>query len=357
MIEPDPPVASPLGRLLEPHLGAVAASQLLATVKARAHAAEPSPAHDTAPRALLAEALGLLLFHDLLARVPTGRAYVDDRRARGEHVVFDHGAVRTVAAACGALPRGEGALTRVLLPLGYTLRDVYPLPRLRMTGRAYAHEDDAEGLPQYFVAELHPEQFSPSFQATVARVVGASRDPLSTTDLADLEELARAGELPFARAQSLLPRLVACFGRQHAAPTWSDYLALAQESPEMAWISTEGNAFNHATDRVSDLEAVVAAQRALGRPIKDRIEVSRSGRVLQTAFRADRVLRTFAPGDGASQDGEAHEVPGSFYEMIQRAPLPASTGEPARLDLAFDAANATGIFGMTSGAPNGASPT
>jgi hypothetical protein len=112
----------------------------------------------------------------------------------------------------------------------------------------------------------------------------------------------------------------------------------------MAWISTEGNAFNHATDRVADLAAVAQAQRDLGRPIKDRIEVSASGRVQQTAFRADPVRRRFASDDGWVE----HEVPGSFYEFIQRHPPPGPPGQATGLDLAFDTGNATGIFGMTA---------
>lgn len=38
------------------------------------------------------------------------------------------------------------------------------------------------------------------------------------------------------------------------------------------------------------------------------------------------------------------EVPGSFFEFIERAPLPGET----RLDLAFDTNNAQGIFKMTA---------
>ena len=143
---------------------------------------------------------------------------------------------------------------------------------------------------------------------------------------------------------ALLPQLVACFDRQHAEPHWTDYQTLLAESPEMAWISTEGNAFNHATDRVTDLVALAQAQRDVGRPIKDRIEVSASGRVQQTAFRADPVRRRFVGDTGWIE----RDVPGSFYEFIQRAPLPAALGQTMGLDLAFDAGNATGIFGMTA---------
>ncbi len=111
--------------------------------------------------------------------------------------------------------------------------------------------------------------------------------------------------------------------------------------------ATEGNAFNHATDRVADLDAVVGEQRRLGRALKDKIEVSRSGRVRQTAFRADPVSRAFVGDDGAEL---RKVVPGSFFEFIQREPMIDPETGQARLDLAFDSGNAQGIFKMTAGA-------
>lgn len=294
-----------------------------------------------ATRAVLAQALNILLFADLMDRVPTARAYVADCQAAGRKLVFDHGALRTVALeGMGALPAGEAAITRVLLPLGYRMNEVYPLDRLGMTGRSYTHADYPEDLPQFFLSELHPERFSDGFAATVARVTVSSRDPLDASAKALLARLATEGELPLEDAQALLPALVRCFDRQHADPTLADYELLLAESAEMAWIATEGNAFNHATDRVPDLSALVDAEKAIGRPLKETVEVSRSGRVLQTAYRADRITRPFVGADGKTM---AREVPGSFFEFIQRAKLP-----DGRLDLAFDASNAQGIFKMTA---------
>ena len=135
-------------------------------------------AGDLVSRELLAQALALVLFQQLLDRVPTGRAYVDDCSSQGQKVVFDHGAVRTVAWPCGALPRGEAAISRVLRPLGYAMAAVYPLPRLGMTGRAWRHRDWPEDLPQFFVSEFHPERFSSAVQAVVDRVVCAMLVPL-----------------------------------------------------------------------------------------------------------------------------------------------------------------------------------
>jgi hypothetical protein len=297
------------------------------------------PVGETVSRAEMAQALNMALFYDLHERVPEGHDYVQDVMAAGQKITFDHGALRTVAWPSGALPPGEAAISRVLRPLGFQVADLYPLPRLKMTGRAWAHADFPETIAQFFVSELHPEQFSEKFQAAVTRVLADSVDPLGPLDVARLERLGRDGTLPWGCALSLMPKIVACFGRQHGGFALADYDTLLAESAEMAWIATEGNAFNHATDRVDDLEALSEGQKRLGRSIKPNIEVSKSGRVKQTAFRAALVGREFL------QDGEwvVKQVPGSFYEFIQRERL-----QCGRLDLAFDTGNATAIFKMTT---------
>lgn len=294
-------------------------------------------------RALMAQALNLLLFEDLVARVPSAQAYVQDRLTRAERVTHDHGAVRTVALhGMGLLPAGQESLIRVLRPLGYALREVYPLPRLKMTGRSYAQVDFPQDIAQFFVSELHPEQFSPEFQAAVLRVTESSRDPLTPEACAGLATLEHEGSIALDRAAQILPVLAFCFARQHAIPNTADYAALLAESAEMAWIATEGNAFNHATDRVADVESVAREQKNMKRPMKDEIEVSASGRIRQTAFRAATVRREFREPDGAIIE---REVPGSFYEFISRGVL--LNGTLGALDLGFDSANAQGIFKMT----------
>lgn len=297
-------------------------------------------------RAELAQALNMALFAGILERVPTGKAYTADVAARGAKVCFDHGALRTVRwFGLGALPPGEAAITRILKPLGFRLNGVFPLDRLNMTGRSYAQIDDPENISQFFVSELHPERFSKGFQEAVTRVLGESKDPLTPAAISLLNELERDGSLAVAQAQSLLPVLVACFERQHANPSMADYELLLKESAEMAWIATEGNAFNHATDRVEDVFALSEEQKQLGRPMKPAVEVSGSGRIKQTAFKADPVLRQFV---GATGEILEREVPGSFYEFITRDVM--KEGASIKLDLGFDAGNAQGIFKMTANA-------
>ncbi len=304
------------------------------------------PASGTVTPAELAMALGAVLFEGLTTRVPDARAYAEEALAEGRRIVLDHGALRTVGLeplAMGGLPRGHHAFTRVLVPLGYHEVGLYPLERLRMIGRAFAHRDAPETVPQYFVSDLDPTSFSPAFEGAARRVVGTSRDPLDAPALARLETLAEAHVLPFEDAALLLDALVRCFARHHDEPSLADYEILRAESPEMAWIATEGNAFNHATDRVADVAATAARERDRGRRVKAAIEIGSEGRVRQTAFFAASVERGFMAPEGRV----VRTVPGSFFEFITRDPLPTGPLGAARLDLAFDVRNATGIFGMT----------
>lgn len=325
------------------HLGAAKATKLLTLIEAPTSIPLGEAGYPS--RAEIAHALNVVLFQGILERVPSGREYTEDVAKTGGRVNFDHGALRTVAwPKSGQLPPGEAAFTRFLRPLGYRLNGLYPLTRLGMTGRAYAHEDAPEEIAQFFVSEFHPEKFSESLQEAVTHVVSTSRDPLKPGTVSLLWKLDRDRCLPIAQASQVIDNLVACFERQHETPCLSDYEVILKESAEMAWIATEGNAFNHATDRVADVFALSEQQKAFGRPMKERVEVSGSGRVMQTAFRADPVVRQFVCESGVHV---RREVPGSFYEFITRNEVQADAGEP-KLDLGFDAGNAQAIFKMTS---------
>ena len=329
---------SVLAQLLEDTVGARRAEALFETVEVPKVLLTPTPG--PVARAVLAMAMDLLLFEDLTRRVPFSSLYLQQQARQGRKIVYDHGALRTVKTPSGELPQGQLAFARILEPLGYVVNGVYPLDLLAMTGHAYAHLDLPEVIPQFFVSELHPERFGEGFQETVARVLASSRDALPAWTLPILDVLREQKTLPYDQARKLLPNLVACFDRQHASPTLADYTALLGESAEMAWIATEGNAFNHATDRVDDVAALSEAQKALGRPMKEVVEVSTSGRVIQTAYKAAMVERAFVDPTGQMV---LRTVPGSFFEFITRKPE-----AEGRLDLRFDAGNAQAIFKMTA---------
>lgn len=333
-----------LEALLVQLLGREKTESLFSTLNIPALLGEWEPGVVT--RVELAQAMNMALFEGLLDRSENGRAYTTDAIESGGAVYFDHGALRTVRwAHNGALPPGEAAFTRILRPLGFRQNGRYPLDKLGMTGRAYAHEDAPDEIAQFFVSELHPERFSKEFQQAVTNVLSSSRDPLSPAAVALLWELEREGSLSLDAAHELLPVIVGAFERQHDIPSEADYETLLAESAEMAWIATEGNAFNHATDRVADVFKLSDDEKAKGRPMKPEVERSRSGRVFQTAYRADIVEREFRARDGSVVK---RDVPGSFYEFITRKRLFDRDSHRWMTDLRFDAGNAQGIFKMTA---------
>lgn len=329
-----------LSRLLAETIGAARTDALMGAMRIAPGLMAQSG--EQVSRAVIAQALNMVLFDDLVRRVPAAAAYVADCGAAGVKLLHDHGAVRTIVLeGMGALPSGVGAITRLLEPLGYELAGTYPLDRIRMTGRSYVQVDEPEEIAQFFVSELHTDRFGLAVQEAIGRVTDSSVDPLTGEAMAALAQLAVHRALPFGEALRLLPVLAGCFGRQHDEPALADYEILLRESAEAAWIATEGNAFNHATDRVEDVEALAERQKALGRPMKAQVEISASGRVKQTAFLAAPVERGFRLPDGGRV---IKTVPGSFYEFITRLPKPDAT-----LDLGFDPGNAQGIFAMTAG--------
>lgn len=295
---------------------------------------------DSLSRAQVAWALNAALFAGLLERVPSAARYVDQVRAAGETIVSDHGAVRTIDGPSGALPSGCEAIARLLAPLGYDVAGLYPLPALGMTGRAYAHRDMPEAIPQFFVSELHIDRLPQPAQAAAETVFSTSCDPIAPEVWTALDALACNKEASQADAVIILQALLKAFDRQHPVPALQDYETLREHTREGAWIATEGNAFNHATTRVPHVEQLADSLRTAGYPMKPAVEVSMSGRVRQTAFLADRVMRPFRDSAGAES---LHEVPGSFYEFISRDVDP----DTGTLDLRFDSGNATGIFAMT----------
>ena len=334
-----------LWKILSDTVGEAQCEELFHTIEIAPALLESKATTAKAPRAVIAQAMTMILFRKLVDNVPEGRRYVTDKLATGRKVVFDHGAVRTVTGVdCGTLPAGREGIARILEPLGFERVEEYPLARLKMMGHAYCHAEMPEDIAQFFVSELDTQQFSDEFQSAAGRVLKDSRDPLSGASKESLQTLLDSLELDVERVPALLADLARAFDRQHPVPSRQDYEILKTESDEMAWIATEGTFFNHLTDRVADVTALADELRAKGQPIKDKVEVSRDKTVLQTAYKATIVRRYMSLDDGSLK---AFQVPGSFVEFITRH---KAANAPEKLDLRFDSSNAQGIFKMTAAA-------
>ena len=335
-----------LSRLVIAVLGADAGMEILDTMTI-----DPSLTGDgeTVSRATMAMALNAVLMHGLLQRVPTGAAYVADRRKAGHRITFDHGALRTVRfleGPTGALPAGERAFTRILEPLGYRISGLYPLARLRMTGRAYTHADQPETIPQFFVSELHAGEFSPAFHDASVRVFGASGDPLTAEAKTLLERLALQGQAPLWLAVDGLPAIgslrsagsMMCRPRRIIACCWRNRPRQPGLPPRVTPSTMSPTASATSRRWPCRTEGPGPADEGQGRNLDqrprpaDRLQ-GRSGRRAACALRNRRDRRS--------------SVPGSFYEFISRDGFIAANGRRV-LDLTFDSGNAQGIFKMTA---------
>ena len=171
---------SGLHRLVSAEIGSESASTLLRLLDIDPRLIQPL--QDDVSQAELAFAVSAVLYHQLCERVPEAQQYTEEAIQTNTSVIFDHGALRTVAWPSGALPAGEASITRVLKPLGYVLAGICPLTRPKMTGRAWKHHDFPDTIEQFFVSELPPEQFSPVFQTAVTRVLPATLPPMALAE-------------------------------------------------------------------------------------------------------------------------------------------------------------------------------
>lgn len=199
-------------------------------------------------RAEFAQALSLVLFHN-----------VHTRLAREQWWDFRNAAVRfaphtievpVVQWNSGLLPQGELALSRILEPLGYQVEDHSIRNGQSVVRKRYRHVDAPDHVTQIQICEIHPLAFGNEFALAVDRIVSRGTDPMSADARELLSLLERNRRLPMEQAKALMDMLVCVFGRHHAAPVYEDYKAVAVDSPDMAWLATEGLAPISATVRV-----------------------------------------------------------------------------------------------------------
>lgn len=256
-------------------------------------------------RGVLAQALTMVLFGDLLARAPSARAHLRDRLKNGEKVVHDHSVVATIASPhAGSLPSGREALGRVLVPLGFVESGSRRSWEGGITEHTYLHAEHPDEIAGFVVVEVHPHWFSRGFQAAAERVVRSSRDPLAA-DTAWLAALSSRESVELVDAVAILRALVACFDRQHATPSLDDYDLLMRESAEMAWIATEGNAVMQVAQRAA--RSKTRGQAALSGDASEPVD--------QLVLEPASVERPFRDSEGRMIGAP---VPGPSFKIVRR---------------------------------------
>jgi len=256
------------------------------------------------------------LWDDYTAIAPQAARIRDAFIARGERVVNDHVAFRTLAAG----PIGLERLERHLLDLGYRRYEPYDFPDKKLLAWGYLPATTDAPLPRVFLSELLLDELSPG-AASILRRLADSVDP--------------------SRAES--PDVL-WGGRPWEPVSWDEYRLLERESEYAAWVAALGFHANHFTISVNhlaslgSLAAVLDLVESLGIPINEtggRVKGSPDVLLEQGSTLADRMPVEFAGGD-------RHVVPTCYYEFAKRYP-----DADGRLFEGFVPTSATRIFSST----------
>lgn len=234
------------------------------------------------------------LWQDYVAMAPQADRIKSAFEERGETVLNDHVAFRTLALE----PIGLEALEPHILALGYKRFEPYEFPAKKL--RAFGYLPPEENLPRVFLSELLVDQLS----AEAAKIL---KGVASQVDAAKVQ----SPEVLFA-------------GRLWEPISYQDYEVLQEESEYAAWFSTIGIRPNHFTISVTDLEQhrevedVLRVVEELGYSVNEsggRVKGSPAVLLEQGSTMADKMPVPFA-------DGSERDVPTCYYEFAKRYPSP-----------------------------------
>ncbi|QDS97816.1 DUF1338 domain-containing protein [Adhaeretor mobilis] len=254
------------------------------------------------------------LWADYVAMTPQAAKIKAAFEERGETVVNDHVAFRTLALE----PIGLEKLEPHVLALGYERFEPYAFPAKKL--RAFGYLPPRDDLPRIFLSELLVDQLTEPAQEILRRCaeqVDAKR--VATSD-------------------------VLWAGRLWEPIGWEEYQTLQAESEYAAWLSTVGIRPNHFTigvnalEKYTSVEAVLGVVEELGFTVNDsggRVKGSPDVLLEQGSTMADQLAMPFA-------DGKERHVPTCYYEFAKRYPQP-----DGKLFQGFVAASADKIFEST----------
>lgn len=257
------------------------------------------------------------LWADYVAMTPQAQTIKSAFEAKGEKVLNDHVAFRTLALE----PIGLKSLEPHLLEIGYTPYEPYDFKAKKLS--AYGYLPPNPELPRVFLSELRVSELSSEANSILKR-------------LADQIDPARVADPS-----------VLWSGRLWDPISWEDYETLQKESEYAAWVASIGIRPNHFTIAVNNLKnypevsSVLEVVESLGFGINEsggRVKGSPEVLLEQGSSLADRMAIPFA-------GGETHEVPTCYYEFAKRYPT-----ESGELYPGFVAQSADKIFESTDSA-------
>ncbi|MFC3195652.1 DUF1338 domain-containing protein [Marinicella sediminis] len=232
---------------------------------------------------------------------------------RGETVVNDHVALRTFNTS----KLGIDVLSDHFLAMGYENRGDYDFVAKKLRAYHFEHAKNAN-LPKIFISELLTEQFSNDLQDTIREL-----DEQVTPDQVREPDFLYSG-----RPWSL---------------SFSQYIALLQESEYAAWTAAFGYRANHFTVSINHLTTFFDIESLNQFIIDHDFAMNESGGLIKgTPEQLLEQSSTMAPMVNLEFSDVNHLVPSCFYEFAKRYPT-----ETGRLYQGFIAASADKIFEST----------
>lgn len=250
------------------------------------------------------------LWHDYAAIAPRVSSIRQLLEERGEMIVDDHVAFRTLNLA----PINLDMLGEVIESLGFEPFDDYVFPEKKLRARSYVHPDN---WPRVFLSELLVEELNSMCQAILRELVD------------NVDNLEPAPDTFWA-------------GRLWDPISHAEYELLQQHSEYAAWVAALGLRPNHFTVNVNALDSFRSLPALLDFVEESGFELNEAGGKIkgspevlleQGSTIADKLEVEFSDGN--------HEIPTCYYEFALRHPTQTGIYE------GFVAASADRIFEST----------
>jgi hypothetical protein len=238
-------------------------------------------------------------------------------KARGEVIINDHIALRSIADVGAQAGVGMHALARAFEREGYVIKDAYQFADKHLRAHYWQHQDPK--VPKVFISELIVDELSLTAQSIIAGLL--EQLPANFATRTDLPWAGRPWQV------------------SHAT-----YLALLEESEYAAWVAAFGFRVNHFTVDANRLTTFTGLS-----PLNEFLQshgfvLNAAGGIIkgtptelleQSSTMASAIDVTFSDG--------THQIPSCYYEFAKRYPLPS--GElfqgfvPASADRIFESTN------------------
>ncbi len=234
--------------------------------------------------------------------------------ARGETVVNDHVALRTFNTEKLGIDR----LSKIFEDMGYENRGSYDFTAKQLNAYHFEHCDNPNH-PKIFISELITESFSEKLQDIVKRI----------DDQVDADDVFAADFLYTGRPWDL---------------TFTDYIALLQESEYAAWTAAFGYRANHFTVSINHLTTFFDIDSLNEFILENGFALNESGGLIKgTPEQLLEQSSTMAPMVNLEFSDVNHLIPSCFYEFAKRYPMASG-----KLYQGFIAASADKIFESTN---------